>query len=299
MIKVELIADSINPNNQRLTTFLCTYPRFIHSEIMTHRQFSRNAASSRAIPTKRIIKQIKDNPAIPEVWGANGRGMQAKQNLSGWRLKLARRLWLTARYPAIWAAKSLHFLGLHKQIANRVLEPWMHITTLITATELINFFRLRAHPDAQPEFQVLAYKMLYAFLISIPQELAWGEWHLPFITEELAVKHSTIEQLCGISVAHCAHTSYNLIGQESTLSNAQKVAKKILGAKHWSPAEHQARAVPTCARSRNFSNGWQQYRQLLEQGSIQPTEQHTQEGHMELATIMETLPQWISVQDIS
>ena len=45
-----------------LWTFELTYPRYIHSEFMTHRVFSRNASSSRAIPVKRMIEQVRNNP---------------------------------------------------------------------------------------------------------------------------------------------------------------------------------------------------------------------------------------------
>ena len=67
MIKAKIIADSINSKRCRLTSWVLEYPRFIHAEIMIHRVFSRNAASSRAIPTEKIIQNIIDDPAMP-VW---------------------------------------------------------------------------------------------------------------------------------------------------------------------------------------------------------------------------------------
>lgn len=174
MIKTSILADSVNPSGVRLTTFLLTYPRFIHSEFMTHRVFSRNAASSRAIPVKKMIRAVLDTPAMPVRWGATQKGMQASKDLTGWRKAMCRWVWLRGRDLAVLVARTLLFLRLHKQIANRVLEPWSHITVLATASDLQNFFALRAHKDAQPEFQVLAFSMLADYLTSTPPLVELG-----------------------------------------------------------------------------------------------------------------------------
>jgi hypothetical protein len=164
MITAKIICDSINPLRIRLTTFELTYPRFIHSELMTHRMLSKNSASSRAIPIKKMIKAVIDNPAVPERWGANQSGMQANNELTEFKKKICKFIWLQSRWFAVGIVWLLDKIGLHKQISNRLLEPWSHITVVCSGTYFNNFFSLRAHPMAQPEFQVLAYKMLKEYL---------------------------------------------------------------------------------------------------------------------------------------
>ena len=208
-VTVEMVADSVNPEGKRIMSMLWTYPRFIHAEIMTHRALSRNAASSRAIPGKKVIEAVRENPARPEWWGKAQGGMQADDRFEPGSDEEARLLdeWEFMReltigggeYVAVpvgllrqasgaadmemplWqlmeelhkcrpilGVQGLMEMGLHKQIANRPLEPWFHITVLVTATEWDNFYGLRAHKDAQPEFQVLAYRALDTMLRSTP-----------------------------------------------------------------------------------------------------------------------------------
>lgn len=185
MIKAKVITDSISTHtNQRITTFELEYPRFIHAELMTHRLFSRNSASSRAIPIERMIDLVKENTAMPIYWGKNQSGMQAKKEVDE-SLKLAATdTWINARNNAIHYARELQSLGLHKQIVNRVLEPFQIIKVLVTATSFDNWFNLRLHPDAQPEIQELARLMYKALLSSDPMEISSGEWHLPYIERE-------------------------------------------------------------------------------------------------------------------
>lgn len=179
-ISATIVADSVNPHGHRLVSMICVYPRFIHSELMTHRQFSRNAASSRAIPVHRMIRAVESAPAMPVWWGRNQSGMQAAQELGPAEGALAVREWLDAAKDAVAHARRMAEIGAHKQIANRLLEPFQWMTTLVTASEWHNFFALRAHPDAQPEFQELAFQMLGAYLGSAPVARRWGEWHVPF-----------------------------------------------------------------------------------------------------------------------
>jgi thymidylate synthase ThyX len=85
MISAKIIADSISESEygDRITTFELEYPRFIHGELMTHRLFSRNAASSRAIPINKMMDQVLTAPAMPVEWGLNKSGMQAEEMLKG------------------------------------------------------------------------------------------------------------------------------------------------------------------------------------------------------------------------
>lgn len=182
MTKATIIADSISDHTwQRITTFELEYHRYIHSELMTHRQFSRNAASSRAIPIDKMIEQVQTNPAMPIHWGANQSGMQAQFELSHFNQTLAKHTWLEARDEAVKFAKQLQALGLHKQIVNRVLEPFQMMKTLVTATNFDNFFNLRCHKDAQPEIKMLADLMYQAMQESTPEVLKAGEWHTPYV----------------------------------------------------------------------------------------------------------------------
>ena len=154
-----IIADSVNPAGQRVTTLQLRYWRAVHAELMTHRAFSRNASSSRAIPVRKMLAQVWGDPAGPLHWGANQAGMQAEQELTGWRRSAAQRLWRLsgrAMCAAAWAGMKL---GLHKQVVNRMLEPWQFISVVLTSTEWDSFFALRDHPAAQPEIRTLAVAM--------------------------------------------------------------------------------------------------------------------------------------------
>lgn len=264
-ITAKVIADSLAPNGKRITTFELHYPRFIHAELLVHRVFSRNSASSRAIPSKKIIQQVKDDTAMPVFWGANRPGMSADHELNGWRLWLAKFVWLRARDCAVLFTNILLWLGLHKQIANRIIEPWFNITIILTSTEWGNWYNLRNHPDAQPEIQRLAEVMLEAHNTSIPRKLSMGEWHLPYITDQDCLTLNLEAQL-KTSVARCARVSYlNHDGKKASLDENLKMFARLLGnfPVHASPSEHQATPLPNQSdRSGNFL-GWEQFRKQI------------------------------------
>ncbi len=277
-ITATVIADSISEAGARLTTMVWRYPRFIHSEIMTHRQFSRNAASSRAIPVEKMLAQVLEDPAVPIYWGKNQSGMQAREELTGDALESVREDWREARHHALAYAKGLQELGLHKQIANRLLEPWMWMTCLVTATEWDNFFHLRCHPDAQPEFQALAFAALKAMNESTPvlryanTSPPHHRHHLPFITDDerdlAQARGERVGNLIGCSVARCARVSY--LNHDKTNPDPVKdleLAKKLQESGHMSPFEHVAWPIPggdgTDFQDGNFW-GWYQYRKTLQ-----------------------------------
>ena len=147
----EVLLDSVNPAGQRLTTFVLRFPRFVLSEFNTHRMFSRNASSSRAIPTTKLMQQLREDPVVPVEWGRNQAGMQAREVLDAVAASAAEAEWLAARDAALAHAEQLRAIGAHKQIVNRVLEPWMWTSVIVSSTTYDNFFTLRCHPDAQPE----------------------------------------------------------------------------------------------------------------------------------------------------
>ena len=142
-IKAEIVADSINPQGDRITTFLLTYPRIIHGEMMSHRVFSRNSASSRAIPFNKMVEMAQKDPFIPIAWQKGHKGMQGTDYLEEEELQQAIATWRLASMTAINSAKALHEAGVTKQLCNRILEPFIYHTCLVTSTEFDNFFELR------------------------------------------------------------------------------------------------------------------------------------------------------------
>lgn len=270
MIKAKIVADSISPAGVRLTTFVLTYPRFIHSEFMTHRMFSRNASSSRAIPVKKQIEMVVNNPAIPLAFTKNKPGMQGGEALDERAHDLAVTAWLTARNRAVDQARALSDLEVHKQYANRILEPFAHITVVCTATDYANFFALRCHEMAQPEIHALADLMYAEYTKSQPKEIWGGDWHLPFVSEEERDACTEIDAL-RMSVARCARVSYlNHEGRTPTLAEDIVLYDRLVGAApiHASPAEHQGMALMDETRSGNF-RGWMQYRKTLQHENVE------------------------------
>lgn len=288
MIQAKVIADSISEADVRITTMQLCYPRFIHSEFLTHRVFSRNASSSRAIPVSKMIEQVRTNPAIPIHWGQNQPGMQANQQIQ--HVEHAKDLWRIAANRAADIAESMHTIGLHKQVANRILEPFQHIHVVITSTEWENFFALRDHPDAQPEIRELAVQMKAAMNASIPKQLLVGKWHLPYVDIneghfQLDLSHgrntkstTNWELACKVSAARCCRVSYiKHDGHPSTIEEDIALCDRLAGAVpiHASPFEHQATPDQRLRKTNGefwWANGhqhgnfvgWIQYRKLLE-----------------------------------
>lgn len=287
MYSSKIIADSVNPVGDRLTTFELTYPRFVHAELMTHRLFSRNSASSRALPTKKLLEQIENNPVMPKFWGKNQSGMQAAAELEEDDLRHAEVAWLRARDFAVEGAKWMHEIGMHKQLANRVLEPWMFITVIVTATEYENWFYLRDSEYAQPEIAWVAREMRKQYEESEPERCGPGVWHVPYVDimdedsplyvdlRELAEVigmhgHANDEWTAGqkqqigmalvrISTARCARVSYLTHDGKRDYTKDMMLHDKCRDNGHWSAFEHCAEADEESNRHGNFV-GWRQYR---------------------------------------
>lgn len=251
MFNVKMLADSVNTVGNRLITMELTYPRFIHSELLTHRMFSRNSASSRAIPVEKMIRNVRENPVIPIHWGANQSGMQADSELSSDDQEFAKLEWLSARDTAIFRAERLLELGLHKQIANRLLEPWMWITVIVSTTSFEHFRRLRCHPAAEPHFQKLAGMMSESYDASTPKLLQDGEWHLP-LTGFDGDDSLSLEGLIQVSVARCARVSYLTHDGYRDVSADLGLFERLRSNGHWSPFEHAAEANSQIGRCGNF-----------------------------------------------
>lgn len=245
-ISVKIIAHSISPSGQMIVTWELEYQRFIHAELMTHRLFSRNAASSRAIPVAAIIEQVRNNPAMPIHWGQNQSGMQAKKELSTFRKKAAKKLWNIAAKTTARIAEVMSKVGLHKQAANRILEPFQTMKTVVTATCMDNFFWLRNHEDAQPEIKQLALLMWEALQASTPAKLEPGDWHVPYFGNgQWYAKRDEmpLADALAISSSCCAQVSYRKL--DDTLEKAQMVYGRLVESEpvHASPFEHQATPI--------------------------------------------------------
>ncbi len=242
-ISAKIIADSIS-QGKRITTFELNYPRFIHGELMTHRVFSRNAMSSRAVPIGKMIEQVRTNPATPIHWGKNQAGMQAKEQLEDFELDVVQALWIDAAKENGLYAKQMASHSAHKQVVNRILEPFQTMKTVLTSTEFENFYWLRNHEDAQPEIKKLAEEMLKAQEQSKPIPLLPGEWHLPYYGEHGALFGSFSDEELGnakaISASCCAQVSYRKL--DDSLEKALNVYKRLVESEpvHASPFEHQA-----------------------------------------------------------
>lgn len=267
--KVAIVADSVcSMHARRLTTFVLTYPRFIHSELLTHRMLSRNSASSRAIPADKMRALVRDTPALPVFWGQNQPGMQARAALTPEVQAEAQKLWLEARDLMLQYSEKLAVLGLHKQLCNRITEPWMPITVLVSATDFANLFHLRDHADAQPELQRIVTEMRYQYEAAVPVVRNVGEWHLPFIDETDRAKYN-IEYLRKVSAGRCARVSYlTHDGVRDPDRDVELHDKLVATTKtqnepgHYSPLEHQAVATRYLDRYGNFI-GWSQYRKMF------------------------------------
>ena len=281
-IKAKIIAYSRAPNGQLIVTFELEYQRFIHGELMTHRLFSRNAASSRAIPVATIIDQVYKNKAAPIHWGKNQPGMQAAEELQGLTKNAVQTLWNVAGNKAADLANEMTFHGAHKQIANRILEPFQWMKTIVTATCYENWFWLRDHADAQPEIRALAIAMLECLddENTNPVNLTPDDWHMPYFGDGYWLNNCGIplEDALAISASCCAQVSFRKL--DDTLDKARMIYARLVESEpvHASPFEHQAKPMKRNAdfrnkgithkdRQGNFWSGnfvgWIQHRQLI------------------------------------
>ena len=265
MIECQVIADSIM-GGTRITSVQVKYPRFILPQLNTHRVFSRNTASSRAVPTTKLIDAVRNEPVVPVHWGQNQAGMVAENEMDEARIAAAKTIWMKAADTAANIAQELAEIGVHKQVVNRVLEPFMWAETIITATEWDNFFKLRLADDAQPEIQALAKAIHTAMDESVPVQRVF---HLPYLRDDELDDNGfrTYTQKAKISAARCARVSYlNHNKQMPSVKEDLKLANRLIAAGHMSPFDHQAMFNLTEQyhnENRNF-RGWKPYRAILE-----------------------------------
>lgn len=262
--RVKIIKDSISPNDVRLTTLEVTFPRFLLAEMNTHRALSKNSASSRAIPVEKMLQRIKENPFVPTYWGKNQKGMQADEEIDADSINRARNKWLDVLSSTCETVSYLHRLGIHKQTINRLLEPFMWHTALISATEWSNFFALRSHPAAQPEIRTISDLMQEAMKQSTPKLLNYGEWHLPLTTDEEIEEDKvagtyTVDRWKKISAGRCARLSYLTHLGVRDLQADIDLCDRLYKDGHFSPLEHPATPMKINQFLGNY-RAWRQYR---------------------------------------
>lgn len=302
-MQVEVILASSGRNGApTIYTIRMRYPRIIHGEIMTHRLFSRNARSSRAVPVRTMLLETTTIPFIPWHWGANQKGMQASEecnevvlipdwndiNLAGDPKLLAynrEEAWLQARDKAVDVATAMMNAGFHKQNVNRLLEPFSWIDTLITSTDWDNFLWLRDHKDAEPHLQDLARLVKMAIDDAEVQQFSSGMWHMPYITDEdwdAAVNYCGTQGevyafLLKVSAARCARISYAPFDGDASYEKELERYESLVKSDrvHASPTEHQAQVdrriggdFEKWGLSGNLAPGWIQARKLI------PNERH-------------------------
>lgn len=258
---VTVIEDSITADGSRLTTMKVEGPRSVLAEFNTHREFSRNSASSRAIPIQKQIDRIMYDPFVPISFGINKPGMQATEELKGLEFMEAKFQWLSARNSAVEHATKLMELGIHKQVVNRVLEPFMWHTIIVTATEWGNFFGLRRSEMAQPEIHKMADNMWDAMNASTPRDVDYGDWHLPYVQED--ERDGLTSDLVKLSSARCARVSYLTQDGVRDPDKDLELYERLAGPGHMSPMEHPAQATPFFDQKFGNFRGWKQWRKFL------------------------------------
>lgn len=268
MISAEIVADSVHKTtNKRIVSVLVTLPRIVLAELNTHRMFSRNSASSRAIPAAKMIENVRTNPFIPIKFQKGHKGMQGTEYHEGdAELHLIHR-WEILALNAAAQAEGLLKADLTKQLVNRTMEPYMWHTVLITATEWDNFFNLRLNKAAEIHINEAALCIHEAMSESSPKEIQPGEWHIPFgdrfeedrlldiASDLLGGCDTTFEEheddcrrmfpelKAKISIARCARLSYlNYEGKDDYEADLA-LYEQLMKMGHWSPFEHVARAM--------------------------------------------------------
>ena len=269
-IKAEVICDSVSIHGNRLTTFELTFPRIILAEFNTHRAFSRNSASSRAIPFAKMIESIDEDAFVPIAWIKKHKGMQGFEYFEEVAdIKVCTDLWFAGRDAAMKYARILDSMGVTKQFTNRMLEPYMWHKVIMTSSKegLDNFFKLRAHKDAEIHIQDLAYTMQNVLAASTPEPLNEGEWHIPYVED---IPTLSLEDKLKVATARCARVSYTTVGQNesSEYTDDIRLYNRLLQSGHMSPFEHCAQVMDAerlfdIPMSRNF-RGFIQYREIIE-----------------------------------
>lgn len=258
-IVARVVAKSVSATSgTEIITWELEYPRIVHSELMTHRVFSRNSASSRAIPVLKVIEQVRYNPAKPVHWGKNQAGMQANEELDSVHKQAVESLWEVAAEHSCYIARAMEQHGAHKQVVNRILEPFQFMKVVLTTTEKNNFYWLRDHKDADPTIHELARCMREADDNSTAVVLNAGDWHTPYYGDGFWNPwcDDTVYNALMISSSCAAQVSYRKL--DDSLEKAGTVYKRLVESEpvHASPFEHQATPIEYTGGDTNNPFHW-------------------------------------------
>jgi hypothetical protein len=252
--------------------------------------FSRNSASSRAIPFRKQVERVMQHPAYPVSWPEEQRGMSGGDEIDPALQDESYIIWDEARNYAVQSAQRLADMGVHKSVTNRLLEPFMWQTVILTGTEWSGFWEQRCSPLAQPEIRVAAEAMQAAYEDSTPSQLDYGQWHLPLFGAEnagteqdwddvMALADSSamnmvltskeqneqiIRLACAVSAARCARVSYLTHDGQRSLEADLNLFQRLVTAQpgHWSPLEHVATPKPSDDDQVGNLIGWNQLRHM-------------------------------------
>lgn len=259
----KVVLDSISEAGHRLTTLEVVMHPSAVEHFLTHRALSRNGASKRAIPLRKQIEAVREDPCYPASWKREQPGMQGGDELPARELYLAQNAWLRARGRATVEARLMGEAGLHKETASRVLAPFQWRTYLVSATEWTGFLQQRCSPLAQADIRLVAEAVRDALEASRPTLLEDWQWHLPYIDGEN--DWDELEER-KISAARCARVSYLTHAGVRDHRADLELADRLLSADppHWSPFEHVARPYDGAIadKTANF-RGWEQWRTVL------------------------------------
>lgn len=271
-IYAEVIKHSSTEHGKEIATVAVKYGLIVHSELLRHRMLSRGVKSNRAIPTKVIRQEVLNDPYVPVFLGLNKPGMVSTQEIK-WK-RIGKAIFLSVRYPVVFAHWLLEKLGAHKEWTNRLLNPWQWVRETITFTEANNMYALRMHPAAQRDAQYVVECIKEA--VDKSREcgnvdvLSNSEWHTPYVTSfrdtngefvymDNDGSYLTPAEASVCSAARCARSSYDKHdGGKATLEDDVKLFSSLMddNPKHASPVEHQASPMskPTVAMHTTVKN---------------------------------------------
>jgi hypothetical protein len=273
-ITATIIADSITPCGVRLTSVEAMIPTRVQSELNTHRAFSRNSESSRAISFAAQIAQVRTNPFIPARVYKESTRMFGRELVDDITLFEFQSDWRVRALEAAAAAELDYKRGIHRQTASMILAPFSWKRVIITSAEWDNFFNQRCAVDALPEINDLAWSIYAAMQHSTPAQLDIGDWHIPYDPTPEEAPNETSTALVHrqiVSVANCARVSYGNLGANKSMDEQLRLVWSLYNNKHLSPFEHIAHVGLDSSNrgvSRNFAPPWEQFRAFIELGAI-------------------------------
>lgn len=278
MTTATVICDSVAPHGGRLTTLQLRFPRFILSQFNTYGSIAKNARSSRAVPTEKIIAEVEDDPVMPARWGKRAKGMVASNLIDYGSVDWCEGNWLAARKIAVQHAKAFVEIGVAKEIVNRLLEPWMWVDVVATATHGAwgHYLNQRTAHDTQPEHQELARAIGIAIRDGVPRKAGYWQWHLPYVTDDEygGIEWDDLDAIHGrwlpASVRRVRRVSYSPFdGRPETPESDKAKHDESLNAGHWSCFEHQGEPSAHADRRSGRMTGWIEYRQRFN-GQVRP-----------------------------